>query len=153
MGNNRQAADWQGIFKKWYTGFACAGLAITVIFRVLGGFGMGWVENMEKAILVYFNVAFLLAFILLGIFIFGPRKQKGKKEQEKQSRILEANEETEGDIRIDKIPLVNIHIDSEDIRYMDSTQIIHFFEGVKQSLVQYGKTIKESRENATHKKI
>jgi hypothetical protein len=40
-------------------------------------------------------------------------------------------------------PSINIQISSKDIRHMDSNKITHFFRGVKQSLIEYRKAIKE----------
>lgn len=40
-------------------------------------------------------------------------------------------------------PLFNIQINSNDFRYMDSSQIKCFFEGIKQSFAEYSKVAKE----------
>jgi H+/Cl- antiporter ClcA len=77
MGNKEQTMGRRKIFKKWYLWFAFIGLAASVIFRILGHFGFTWRGIMERAFWAYFDVAFLLAFVLLGIFLYWPSKTKG----------------------------------------------------------------------------
>jgi hypothetical protein len=71
--------DWRETFKKWYTGFAFTGLILTVVLRILTRFWPVWGEEMGNVIWAYFDVVFLLAFILLGIFIYFPRWHQNKK--------------------------------------------------------------------------
>lgn len=58
------------------------------------------------------------------------------------------------DVKKPNTPHIEISIDSNDIRHMNSNQITHFFRGIKQSLIEYRKALKETHkyEQETAKK-
>jgi hypothetical protein len=138
MAKEKQDTNWRETFKKWYVSFAFVGIIGSVIFGVLDRLGFEWVKAMKEAFGIYFDVAFLLAFILLGIFIYWPsRKTKDNKNR--------------NDI---KEPYLNIQINSKDFKRKNTQEIIYFFKGVKQIFVEYRKFIKETHkyEQTTVKK-